>query len=309
MNIPENVKKVIFIVVGLACLTPWIGPPVALFLGILLSQTIGHPFIKFNSKATKLALQISVVGLGFGMNLSQALEAGQQGFIFTVVTISTTLILGLVLGRLMKIKRNTSVLISSGTAICGGSAIAAVSPVVGAKEDEMSVSLATVFVLNAIALFIFPSIGTELGLTQEQFGIWSAIAIHDTSSVVGASAAYGEEALQIATTIKLSRALWIIPLTIIMAMFIKGKSKIKIPYFILYFVLAIVVNTYVPLPEILPPNIVIIAKKGLTITLFLIGAGLTRKALKSLGVKPLILGVSLWVFISVVSLMVILKAV
>lgn len=309
MNIPENVKKVIFIVVGLACLTPWIGPPIALFLGILLSQTIGHPFIQFNSKATKYALQVSVVGLGFGMNLSQALEAGQQGFIFTVVTISTTLILGLVLGRLMKIKRNTSVLISSGTAICGGSAIAAVSPVVGAKEDEMSVSLATVFVLNAIALFIFPVIGTKLGLSQEQFGLWSAIAIHDTSSVVGASAAYGEEALQIATTIKLSRALWIIPMTLIMAAFIKGKGKIKIPYFILYFVLAIVVNTYVPLPEILPPNIVLIAKKGLTITLFLIGAGLTRKALKSLGVKPLILGVSLWVFISVVSLMVILKTV
>jgi uncharacterized integral membrane protein (TIGR00698 family) len=290
-----------FAAILLFCLTPWCSPPIALALGLVLALTIGNPFK--TAKATKLLLQISVVGLGFGMNLQKVLDAGRAGILFTIATIAGTLLLGFLLGRAMKIPRTTAHLISSGTAICGGSAIAAVGPVVGATEEEMSVSLGTVFILNSIALFLFPIIGHALHLTQTQFGVWAAIAIHDTSSVVGAASAFGAEALQIATTVKLARALWIVPLTIGTAFAFHRKStKITIPWFILWFLVAAVVRTYVPAPAVAYDVLVHAARIGLTITLFLIGASLSRKSLAAVGVRPLILGITLWILISAAGL-------
>jgi uncharacterized integral membrane protein (TIGR00698 family) len=237
------------------------------------------------------------------MNLQKVIEAGRTGVLFTIATIAGTLVLGWLAGRALGVERRTSHLISSGTAICGGSAIAAVGPVIEATDEEMSVSLGTVFILNSIALFIFPLIGHRLGLTQNQFGVWAAIAIHDTSSVVGAAAKYGAEALQIATTIKLTRALWIVPLTLGTAFAFKRKSaRIAIPWFILWFVVASVIRTYVPAPAAVFETLVRAARVGLTVTLFLIGAGLSRKSIAAVGARPLILGVLLWIVISCVSL-------
>jgi len=289
---------------AIATLTPFINPPLALLMGLIFSQVIVHPYKKYNSKITKILLQVSVVGLGFGINLFEAAKAGEEGLILTISTIFLTLLIGTFLGKILRIKKNTTALISTGTAICGGSAIAAVSPVLDAKEDEMSVALATIFILNSLALFIFPYIGEVLNLSQEQFGLWSAIAIHDTSSVVGAASKYGEEALKIATTVKLERALWIIPVTILYTFIYKKKGvKISIPYFIFFFVVAMIINTYIPETTDYGRYIVIIAKKGLTLTLFFIGLGLSRDAVKSVGVKPLVLGVLLWIIISVSSLL------
>ncbi len=308
MNPKEIFPNLIFLLAATACLTPWIEPPVALFLGIILSQVIGHPYEKYNHKATSLLLKISVVGLGFGMNAFEAAKAGKQGILFTVASISLTLIIGLIAGRLMLVGKKTSILISTGTAICGGSAIAAVAPVIGAKENEISVSLATVFILNSIALVLFPLIGIWLHLSQSQFGLWAAIAIHDTSSVVGAAHKFGAQALQIATTVKLERALWIIPLSFIMAMAFKSnKNKIKIPWFILFFVIAMIANTFLLQLVQVDQIIVLLAKRGLTLTLFLIGAGLTREAMKTVSFRPMILGVFLWMLISVSSLFVIIN--
>ena len=295
--------KILFIAAVISCLTPWVNPPLALLMGFIISQTIGHPFQQYNSKATKYLLQISVVGLGFGMNIFEAAQAGKQGLVFTSISISVTIFLGLLVGKLFKINRNTRLLIASGTAICGGSAIAAVSPIIDAKEDEISISLGTVFILNSLALLIFPFVGHYFNLSQQQFGLWSAIAIHDTSSVVGTASQYGSEALKIATTVKLERALWIIPLSIVVAIFYRGqKNKIKIPWFILLFVVAMLINTFLPVLHSITPVIVLIARKGLTITLLLIGAGLSRKAIKNVGAMPLLLGILLWVFISVGSI-------
>jgi uncharacterized integral membrane protein (TIGR00698 family) len=244
------------------------------------------------------------------MNLQKVVEAGRTGFVFTVVTIVGTLLLGFLLGRAMNISRTTSHLISSGTAICGGSAIAAVGPVVNATDEEMSVALGTVFILNSIALFIFPMIGHRLGMTQPQFGVWAAIAIHDTSSVVGAAAKYGAEALQIATTVKLTRALWIVPVTLATAFFFKRKSaKLTIPWFILWFVVASVLRTYIAAPAEVWSTLTMLARIGLTITLFLIGAGLSRKSIAAVGARPLILGILLWIAISSVSLFAVLRTV
>ncbi len=299
--------KVIFLIAALLCLTPWVSPPLALLLGILLAQFIAHPFKRQNKKATTFLLQFSVVGLGFGMNVNTALQAGKEGIIFTIVSIFGTLILGFLLGRFLKIERNISFLISGGTAICGGSAIAALSPVIGADEKEVSVALGTIFILNSIALFIFPAIGHWLQMSQSDFGLWCAIAIHDTSSVVGAAARFGDEALQIATTVKLARALWIIPLAFLSSWIFKSEgSKVKIPYFIGLFVLAIIVNTYVPYIDRISPYIVAVSKKGLTLTLFLIGSGLNRSLLKAVGLKPVIQGTVLWIVISAVALWTIL---
>jgi uncharacterized integral membrane protein (TIGR00698 family) len=300
----------VFAALLIFCVTPWASPPIALALGLTLALTLGHPFASRNSKATKLLLQASVVLLGFGMNLQKVVEAGRTGFVFTVVTILGTLILGFLLGRAMNISRTTSHLISSGTAICGGSAIAAVGPVVNATDEEMSVALGTVFILNSIALFIFPMIGHRLGMTQPQFGVWAAIAIHDTSSVVGAAAKYGADALQIATTVKLTRALWIVPVTLVTAFLFKRKSaKVTIPWFILYFVVASVLRTYIAAPPEVWSTLTMLAKIGLTITLFLIGAGLSRKSIAAVGARPLILGILLWIAISSVSLFAVLRTV
>ena len=240
------------------------------------------------------------------MNLHASLASGKEGMAFTIISVVGTMLIGMLIGRkLLKVNRDTAYLISSGTAICGGSAIAAVGPVIGAKESDMSVALATVFVLNAVALFVFPILGEWMGLTQQQFGTWAAIAIHDTSSVVGAGAAYGEEALQVATTIKLTRALWIIPLALVTAVVFKKQSKkISIPWFILWFIVAIVVNTYLldSAPAV-GKFIAGVARKGLIITMFFIGASLSTDVLKAVGIKPLIQGVLLWIVISVSSLL------
>jgi uncharacterized integral membrane protein (TIGR00698 family) len=253
-----------------------------------------------NSKAVNWLLKIAVVGLGFGMNLKETLAAGRDGFLLTVFSILATLILGYFLGKLLKMNRKSSHLISSGTAICGGSAIAAVSPIISASPKDISISLGVIFLLNSIALIVFPPLGHLFGLDQHQFGLWCAIAIHDTSSVVGAAYTFGEEALKVATTVKLARALWIIPLSLFSIFLFKGKGKsLKIPYFIFFFILAIVLNSYLPIPEILTAGITSVSKSLLILTLFLIGAGLSLEKIKSAGWKPMILGVSLWVFISV----------
>ena len=286
----------------------WVTPPVALFLGLAFALTFGQAYPKFNKKASKYLLQYSVVGLGFGMNLQASLQSGKEGMAFTVISVVGTMLIGWFIGRkLMKVDRNTSYLISSGTAICGGSAIAAVGPVVKAKDAEMSVALGTIFILNAIALFIFPAIGHALGMTQQDFGTWAAIAIHDTSSVVGAGQAYGEEALQIATTIKLTRALWIIPLALVSSVIFKSKGqRISIPWFIFFFVLAMVFNTYILEPsatgQAIGHFVNGIARKSLTVTLFFIGASLSLDVLKTVGVMPLIQGILLWIVISLSTL-------
>ena len=308
MNLPPIIRKTIFLIAAIASLTPFIEPPLALFLGIVLAQLIGHPYEKYNHRATGLLLKISVVGLGFGMNAIVAAQAGKQGILFTIASISLTFLIGLAAGKLMAVNKKTAILISTGTAICGGSAIAAVAPVIGAKENEISVSLATVFILNSMALLIFPPIGNWFHLSQSQFGMWAAIAIHDTSSVVGAAHKFGAQALQIATTVKLERALWIIPVSFIMALAFKSsKNKIKIPWFIFFFVVAMFLNTFLPQIHQLDQMIVFAAKRGLTLTLFLIGAGLTRNALKTVSLRPMVLGVLLWVMISVSSLIVIIN--
>ncbi len=289
---------------GMHAVSSWVTPPVALFLGLTFALVCGQAYPKFNKKVSKYLLQYSVVGLGFGMNLQASLASGREGMTFTIVSVATTLLAGWFIGRrLLGMNRNTSYLVSSGTAICGGSAIAAVGPVLKAKEAEMSVALGTIFILNAVALFTFPAIGHALGMSQQDFGTWAAIAIHDTSSVVGAGAAYGEEALKVATTIKLTRALWIIPLAFATSFFIKSKGqKISIPWFIFFFVLAMVFNTYVlDTTEVgarIGSGINSLARKSLTITLFFIGASLSREVLKSVGLKPLVQGVALWVVVS-----------
>ena len=296
-------SKVIFIVAALSCFTSYVSPPIALLIGLIIAQTTGHPFMQYNHKATQMLLQVSVVGLGFGMNVITALETGKDGILFTTASIAATLGLGYLLGKALKIERKTSHLISSGTAICGGSAIAAISKVLNSDERETSVALGTVFILNSIALFLFPAIGHSLNLTQRQFGIWSAIAIHDTSSVVGAASKYGDQALQIATTVKLVRALWIVPLAIgTSIVFRKRPSKVKIPYFIIWFIVAMIVGTYVPFIQPATPYITDLAKKGLALTLFLIGAGSSYKVMKSVGFKPMLQGVILWIFISLAGL-------
>ena len=291
---------------GMKSLANWCTPPVMLFIGLAYALLCGQGYPSFNKKMSKTLLQYSVVGLGFGMNLYESLASGREGMIFTIISVIGTLAIGTLIGRkLLKVDKETSYLISSGTAICGGSAIAAVGPVIKAKPANMSVALAVVFVLNAIALFIFPSIGHWLGLSQQEFGTWAAIAIHDTSSVVGAGAAYGEEALKVATTIKLTRALWIIPLALATSLIFKSQDrKITIPWFILYFIIAILLNTFV-LDGIPAFGTVIsgIARKCLTMTMFFIGASLSTEVLRSVGVKPLIQGILLWIVVSVGSLL------
>lgn len=306
-SFPLIYRKIIFIAFLLICLTPFIDAPLALLLGFLLAQIMEQPFGKSNAKFTSLLLKISVVGLGFGINLTHAMEVGKEGILLTFLSILVTLICGLLLGRLLKVNTKISFLLSGGTAICGGSAIAALAPIIKADEKQISVALGVIFVLNSVALFLFPFLGQLLNMSQHQFGLWSAIAIHDTSSVVGASAKFGHEALQIATTVKLERALWIIPVSIFTAIAYKGESKsIKIPYFIGFFILAMCIGTFLPQLISVYDIIIVGAKKGLTVTLFLIGTGLSLNNIKSVGARPLIQGVVLWLFISSISLFFIL---
>jgi uncharacterized integral membrane protein (TIGR00698 family) len=300
-------RQLLFIGAVLLCLTPLLSPPLALLLGLLIAQFIGHPYLHLNSKATHWLLQASVVGLGFGMNAHSALQAGKEGVLLTVASISGVLTAGMLLGKWLKIDTVTAHLIAAGTAICGGSAIAALSPVVKADEKQVSVALCTIFILNAVALLAFPAIGQWLQLTQHQFGLWCALAIHDTSSVVGAAARFGPEALQVATTVKLARALWIIPVALgTAALFKTGNGTITLPYFIGLFVVAMLVHTYVPASQPVADVLVMLAHRGLTLTLFLIGAGLSGKVIRAVGWQPLAQGVLLWLLISAASLWAIL---
>ncbi len=294
------IRQVLFVVLALATLTPWASAPIALLAGVVLGLTLGNPFEKQSKTAQTFLLQACVVGLGASMNLRTVWEVGSHGVVQTALGISATLLLTWVLSKLLKTDPTTSLLIGVGTAICGGSAIAAVAPVVGAKAPQTSMALAIVFLLNAVALFVFPYVGHALGMNQVAFGTWSALAIHDTSSVVGATMEYGDEALRIGTTLKLTRALWIIPLTLVVGRWWprpaeQGGGKPKRPWFILGFVAMAAVMTFVPV--LAPAGEVIAsgARKLLVLTLFLVGAGVSRASLKALGVKSVVLGVVLWV--------------
>lgn len=297
--------QILFLALAVLSFSPIVSPPIALLFGILFVNIFGK--VLETDTFVKKLLQYSIIGLGFGINLNTAIEAGSQGFLFTVSTIALVMIFGLLLARILKIDKTIAQLISAGTAICGGSAIAAVAPILKANSKQTSVALGIVFVLNAVALFIFPEIGHFFNLTQNQFGIWSAIAIHDTSSVVGAASKYGNDALQIATTVKLARALWIIPLAFLISIFTKSEGKIKIPYFIGFFVLAILAGTYLPFLQNFNSIISEISRDTLKVALFLIGAGLSLQNLKNIGIKPLLLGIILWIFISSISLYAVLQ--
>ena len=283
-------------------------PAIGLLAGIIFALFFTHPYPQYAKKLSKHLLQIAVVGLGFGINLFNSIEAGIEGIILTIISVAGVMIIGHYIGKWFKVPTKLSYLISSGTAICGGSAIVAISPVVKANENETTMSLAIIFILNAIALFIFPAIGHALDLTQQQFGLWAAIAIHDTSSVVGASSIYGPEALTIATTVKLTRALWIIPLSLVSMSLFRSidHRKISIPWFIFLFIGAVVINTYLHIPSGILDFISTISHKLLSITLFLIGSSLSISAIKTVGLKPVLLGISLWLIITITTLLVLL---
>jgi len=304
--VKRTVEWILFVVLAGLAVSGWISAPLALALGIVFALFLDNPMPQASQKGAKWLLQASVVGLGFGMNLAAVWAAGRIGLGFTIATIFGTLLLGLLLGRLLRIDPQTSLLVSSGTAICGGSAIAAVGAVIGADKKALSVSLCTIFVLNAIALFIFPSIGHALGMDQRRFGLWSAIAIHDTSSVVGAAAKYGDEALSLATTVKLSRALWIFPLALGLAV---GRGKkaggVVFPWFILFFLCAAAARSFLPQGEWFYDRAEHAAKLLLILTLFLIGSGLSKEAIRSVGVRPMVQGILLWMVVSVCGLLVV----
>ena len=302
--------KTIFFLGLLLAASGLVSPPIALVGGIAFGFTVEHPYRRESASLARLLLQLSVVALGFGMNLRQVVHAGRSGFLYTAISISGAMLLGLLLGKLFRIGGKASFLISVGTAICGGSAIAAVSPINDASEEEISVAMGTVFLLNSIALLLFPFIGTSLHLSQNAFGLWAALAIHDTSSVVGAAAKYGTQALAIATTVKLARALWIVPVSALTAIYMRrerggassAKASIRIPWFILFFALAAALDTY--LPQLAPEYVALshLGKVGLTATLFLIGTSLSKRSLKAVGVRPLLQGITLWVIVASLSL-------
>jgi len=296
-----NAKTAFFIGIILSA-SGFLSPAIALTLGLAFGATLTHPYAADSRKLSKFLLQASVVALGFGMNLHEVVRAGRAGFLYTAAGITLALLLGITLGRLLRVRSTPAFLISAGTAICGGSAIAAVGPITQASDDEMAVSLGTVFILNSIALLLFPLVGWRLHLSQEQFGLWSALAIHDTSSVVGATARYGAIALLVGTTVKLARALWIVPLSLGTAVVKKSESRVQWPWFIAFFCVAAVINTYVPGISDLTKSLSKLGRLGLTATLFLIGTGISRATLREVGVRPLLQGVLLWLLVGGTSL-------
>jgi len=307
-----TLAKIIFVFAFALSFTGLLSPPIALTIGILFGLSFPHPYINESRGIARTLLQSSVVALGFGMNLHEVLKAGRSGFVYTALGISFALLAGLALGKLLRVRGNSSFLITTGTAICGGSAIAAIGPILQANEEEMAVSLGTIFILNSVALLIFPPIGNALHLSQSQFGLWAALAIHDTSSVVGAATKYGPQALVIGTTVKLARALWIVPLALVTAAMLRARSKdasvgksrlrIQFPWFIAFFVFAAVLNTYLPVFERPAKWLFTLGRLGLTATLFLIGSGISRATLKEVGWRPLLLGVLLWLGVGLTSL-------
>lgn len=287
----------------LILVTDLISAPLALFSGILVGLIFGNPFPGKLSKFTKYALQASVVGLGFGINLYQVAETGLTGFFYTALSLIVTMVVGLLLAKLFGVEKKLNHLISAGTAICGGSAIAAVAPAIKASEKEISVALGVVFILNALALFVFPFIGNQLQLTQEQFGVWAAIAIHDTSSVVGAATQFGEKALEIATTLKLTRALWILPMVLVTGFLFKSEGKASFPKFILFFLVASLFSTFLPGLGVVYGGLTQLARKGLIVSLFLTGAGISLPLLRTISIRPFLQGVVLWLIVATGSLL------
>ncbi len=314
-------RKIVFIAVSFAffavpsCWSPakdW-APGIAVLAGILFAVTWGNPFSRITAEITSPLLGATIVGMGFGMNLTDVLRAGSNGFLYTLIGIALGLGLGILLGKILKVSENAAYLISVGTSICGGSAIAAAAPALKAKPQDIAMASATVFALNAVALWVFPAAGHLLGFSEVQFGYWAALGIHDTSSVVGASMVYGDEALEIGTTVKLARALWIVPVTIFLTLFVAGDKKekeikLRSPWFIPGFIAAAALVTW--LPDLIPSAAEITAETGSTVknisryimilTLFLIGANLNREKLRELGFRPVIQGVSLWLILSLV---------
>lgn len=302
-----QLKYLFTIVIAVSCFLPFMSPPIALVLGVAIAAFGFAVKSKSTGTIVKFLLQGSIVFMGFGIDLDQALQTSQSGFLLTIGSVLFTVVVGVILGRLFKVDKTTTLLISCGTAICGGSAIAAISPVINAKNKQVTFALGVVFALNAVALLVFPWVGRALHMSQEAFGYWAAIAIHDTSSVVGAGAAYGAEALEIATTVKLTRALWIIPISIVLALSNKSKAnKIQIPWFIALFILAIVIGHF--LPNFAPMYSVLswAGKKGLVLALFLIGTSISWKEIKQAGAGAFALGFTLWIMVCALSLWVIL---
>ena len=309
----QVLPKILFLLALILSFTGILSPPVALLAGILFGLGFAHPYATASRTAARVLLQVSVVALGFGMNLHEVLKAGRSGFIYTALGISFALLLGQTLGKLLRVRGNSSFLITAGTAICGGSAIAAIGPILEADEEEMAVSLGTIFILNSVALLVFPPIGNALHLSQSQFGLWAALAIHDTSSVVGAATKYGAEAVVVATTVKLARALWIVPLALGIAAIKHNRSQkaaaaglgggsFQFPWFILFFLLAAMANTYLPAASYGTHTFFTLGRFGLTATLFLIGTGISRSTLKEVGWRPLLQGVLLWLGVGLTSL-------
>jgi uncharacterized integral membrane protein (TIGR00698 family) len=305
-HVASRASRILFFVGLILAASGFISPPFALLAGLIFGLTTQHPYPNANKYLVKYLLQGSVVLLGFGMNLHEVIYAGRAGFLYTAIGIALAMIIGLGFGYLLKVSKKAAFLISAGTAICGGSAIAAVGPIIAASEEEMAVSLGAVFILNSVALFIFPLVGYGLHLTQSQFGLWAALAIHDTSSVVGAAAKYGPSALAIATTIKLTRALWILPLSLLTAAMLKSKARIQWPWFILLFCLAALMNSWLPAFHATFGVLTYSGKIGLTITLLLIGTGLNRQTMRLVGARPLLQGLILWITVGVGSLALIL---
>jgi uncharacterized integral membrane protein (TIGR00698 family) len=299
------IKKIVFVVLAVLSLGPWLNPALALLLGLTFTLSLGNPFPSASKTATNWLLKIAIVGLGFGINAQETLALSADGFWLTFISITLTMLLGAWLTKRLGLATKSGYLLSSGTAICGGSAIAAIAPVIKASPKDISMAMGTVFLLNSLALLIFPPIGQWLALSQAQFGLWSAIAIHDTSSVVGAASIYGEEALKIATTVKLARALWIIPLALITSLIFKSQGKIKYPYFIGLFIVAVLLNSFFNLPTLLTDNVVLIARRLMSLTIFLVGANLSLAQIKEAGWPSLSLGVILWLVIASGSLAVI----
>jgi len=298
----SQINKIIFLMLGMACLIPVVTTPMALAAGIVFSLFFGNPWPKKSVVASQMLLKLSVVGLGFGLSIQEVWTVGRSSVGYTVIGITLTIATGLLLGRLLHIRGNTSALISCGTAICGGSAIAAMAPVIKAKDDEIAVALATIFTLNAVALIVFPPVGHYFNLTQHQFGVWAGLAIHDTSSVVGAAASYGAQALDVGTTVKLTRAAWIAPIALGAGLLVRSGGKAKFPMFILGFVGAAALHSLVPQFSDLWQILSSVARQFLVLTLFLVGAGITREVLQRIGIWPMLQGVSLWLIVSILTL-------
>lgn len=301
-------KKIFFLLLLITCTLPSVTTAHALVAGILFSLLLENPWPQKTPSWSKNLLQISVVGLGFGLSVGEVWQVGKSSVVYTVAGIALTLTMGTFLGRCFRAGSKTSTLIAFGTAICGGSAIAAMSPVIGSDDDETAVALATVFTLNAVALVLFPLAGQFFDLSQHQFGLWAALAIHDTSSVVGAASSFGSEALSVATTVKLVRAMWIAPVVIIFALLLKSDQKAKFPLFIIGFAVAAAMASLLPQFNDLWTILSKIARQSLVVTLFLLGAGLSKKVLKDVGFRPMLQGVTLWFLISGITLAALLKS-